>query len=440
LNNQFQNSKISYSFSQPYNKAANYFQSLGIIDAPTFYSNLDKYAGTAFTISYITKTETLSKCKSYLTQQLGTGKVDPKKLKAKIQEFTILNGDDPLEAWHLNTIARTNIQTAFSKGRYQEQKKSPNEFFKYFATLDGRETDLCHYLDGKVFKKSDLFWQRYYPPNHFNCRSYVESLDIETIEELGDQVIPSGYQFLKQGRKSHPKAKLKAPKGFNTSPDKGLHNWIKNKAQELNTPIKKTKPPHFKTKAEAERYLNSKLNIPVSFTGIPIETVNTLIPSLLELRNRSKIFWDEIKTFKRKDLGVFFANRAILYRSGKIRNVLNINKNTFQTFAPEEIKKHTLKAYNKNHWTSKNFTDLLTHELGHCLTYSDLPAKYFNHLNRPVPKHLPKTSTYGQTDLAEYLAETFVNYANGINLDKSQIELLSKFIELDKIEIKGGKK
>jgi hypothetical protein len=247
-------------------------------------------------------------------------------------------------------------------------------------------------------------------------------------------------QFLKQGRKSHPKAKLKAPRGFNTSPDKGLSKWINKKSQELNTPKIQSKTPKFKTKAEAERYLNSKLNIPVSFTGIPIATVNTLVPSIMELRKRSKIFWDEIKPFKRKNLGVFFANQAILYRSGKIRNVLTINKNTFQTFAPEEIKKHTLKAYNKNYWTSKNFTDLLTHELGHCFTYSNLPVKYFNHLDRPVPKHLSKTSTYGQTDLAEYLAETFVNYSNGISLDKTQLEFLSKFIDLDKIEPKGGKK
>jgi hypothetical protein len=33
-----------------------------------------------------------------------------------------------------------------------------------------------------------------------------------------------------------------------------------------------------------------------------------------------------------------------------------------------------------------------------------------------------------------------VNYSNGISLDKTQLEFLSKFIDLDKIEPKGGKK
>lgn len=49
------------------------------------------------------------------------------------------------------------------------------EYFKYFATIDFRTTNLCGSLDGKLWKKGDPSIRK--PPLHYNCRSVLLMVD-----------------------------------------------------------------------------------------------------------------------------------------------------------------------------------------------------------------------------------------------------------------------
>ncbi|MCP4648919.1 MAG: DUF935 family protein [PVC group bacterium] len=86
----------------------------------------------------------------------------------------VLKGYDiGLEANRLETIVRTNISTAYNEGRAKEFVDMGDLIigYKYNAVLDGRTTDLCQGLNGKIIKPAEMSY--YNPPKHFNCRSLL---------------------------------------------------------------------------------------------------------------------------------------------------------------------------------------------------------------------------------------------------------------------------
>ncbi len=61
---------------------------------------------------------------------------------------------------------------------------------KFDATIDGRTSPICKSLHGVVKPVGDSFWDMYYPPNHFGCRSDVLSLPFGKITPTTDIVFP----------------------------------------------------------------------------------------------------------------------------------------------------------------------------------------------------------------------------------------------------------
>lgn len=57
-----------------------------------------------------------------------------------------------------------------------QQQQETFTMLQFEAVLDGRTTELCRSLHGTVLPVDHPFWRRFYPPNHFNCRSTVRQL------------------------------------------------------------------------------------------------------------------------------------------------------------------------------------------------------------------------------------------------------------------------
>jgi len=83
----------------------------------------------------------------------------------------------------LHTIYDTNVQTAYSAGRYRGQIEATGDlpYWQYVSIIDGSTTDRCRDLNGKVFPASDPIWNTIYPPNHWGCRSRVDALTQRAI-------------------------------------------------------------------------------------------------------------------------------------------------------------------------------------------------------------------------------------------------------------------
>jgi SPP1 gp7 family putative phage head morphogenesis protein len=75
----------------------------------------------------------------------------------------------------LETIFRTNVQTAYNAGRYAQARHPAvgvrRPYWRYVAVQDSRTSDICSELDGTVLPAADEFWRTHIPPLHPNCRS-----------------------------------------------------------------------------------------------------------------------------------------------------------------------------------------------------------------------------------------------------------------------------
>lgn len=111
------------------------------------------------------------------------------------EQFKAEVGQQLEQAWGgeqpglLETIFRTNVQTAYAAGR-QEILDDPDvqeshPFRRFDAIKDSRTTDICNQLDGKILPADDPFWNTHTPPLHFNCRSILTPLTQEDAEKEG---------------------------------------------------------------------------------------------------------------------------------------------------------------------------------------------------------------------------------------------------------------
>lgn len=92
--------------------------------------------------------------------------------------------------WRLQTIFRTNLQTAYMAGRWQSQIENVDDrpYWQYVAILDGKTRPSHRAMNGKVFRYDDPFWQSYYPPNGWGCRCRVVALSEDNLAKSGIQV------------------------------------------------------------------------------------------------------------------------------------------------------------------------------------------------------------------------------------------------------------
>jgi len=79
--------------------------------------------------------------------------------------------------YRLQTVIRTNSFEAVNEGRFNYFTDPELGGFvtalEYSAILDSRTTTICSELDGKVYPLRSDEWEKYRPPNHYNCRSLL---------------------------------------------------------------------------------------------------------------------------------------------------------------------------------------------------------------------------------------------------------------------------
>lgn len=80
------------------------------------------------------------------------------------------------------TAIRTTVFEAINEARY-DFFTSPEmdgfvEALEFSAILDGKTTEICEHMDGRVYPKNDPIWEAYTPPLHFNCRSLLIAVTV----------------------------------------------------------------------------------------------------------------------------------------------------------------------------------------------------------------------------------------------------------------------
>ncbi len=154
--------------------------------AGTFSRLRDDAKVRAFAVSGIAKGAELEQVFNSFSRALeeGTPFSEWKKSLADVWEKRGWTG---VKAWRLETIFRTNIQTAFHVGRYQQmsQVAATRPYWMYDAVNDSRTRPEHRALNGKVYRHDHPFWDTWYPPNGFRCRCGVTTLSQREIERDG---------------------------------------------------------------------------------------------------------------------------------------------------------------------------------------------------------------------------------------------------------------
>lgn len=97
----------------------------------------------------------------------------------------------------LQTIYRTNVQSAYNAGRWQgqEENKDRRPYLMLIEILDSKTRTTHRSRSGSIAKVDSSFWQApnsWYPPNGFNCRGRVRALTEEQAKEKGIGIKGSG--------------------------------------------------------------------------------------------------------------------------------------------------------------------------------------------------------------------------------------------------------
>lgn len=97
-----------------------------------------------------------------------------------------------LPTYRLDNIFRTNIQTSYARGRWEQQKRvaSTRPYLMYDAINDSRTRPTHLIFDNVILHRDDPWWDTHYPPCGYRCRCTVISLTPTQAQKRGITTVP----------------------------------------------------------------------------------------------------------------------------------------------------------------------------------------------------------------------------------------------------------
>ena len=182
-------SRIVHGGEFRFEEAVSYFDKKVPVTAGVFYDLADHYRALAFTVSGYTEAQIIKKFYDELLDALENG-TTMEQFRQSMSGFLERQGYEGLTPFQADNIFRTNIQTAYQAGHY-EQMTDPDvmrlrPYWQYDAVNDTRPSHLA--MDGRVFPADSPVWDTWYPPNGFRCRCTVTTLSARQVKERGLKV------------------------------------------------------------------------------------------------------------------------------------------------------------------------------------------------------------------------------------------------------------
>jgi len=203
--------KLKLCFDKAPEDAVKFLKSQGIEVSWDWKEQLEKIKKHVFTVSKVSSADVLQTLYDELNKAMDQGTTYSefkKNITPMLADKGYVTKKDG-SAWRLDTIYRTNMQSAYMGGRYGEMLEVAEEFpfWQYIAVLDNRTRPSHRGLANKVVKNTDKLWHTHFPPNGYNCRCRVRALSAEDIKEK-KLTVSKGSEL----------KKFKPDKGFDTYP------------------------------------------------------------------------------------------------------------------------------------------------------------------------------------------------------------------------------
>lgn len=176
---------ISVDALQP--KAAIKFWSSKVPVTKSEFDKLSDHAKQrAFTVSGLSDLDQVTAVNQALTKCLNDGGTLAD-FKKQFPEIIKAQGWTGKRAHRIDNIFRTNLQSAYMAGRYEQMQKTTRlrPYWMLVAVHDKRTRTTHLAVDGLVFPHDHPFWQTWYPPNGFACRCIVITLSERQVKARG---------------------------------------------------------------------------------------------------------------------------------------------------------------------------------------------------------------------------------------------------------------
>ena len=185
-------SKIEGRFDLPPEEAIDYFKQKKIVRKKEFNQLSKEAQQSAFTVSGVYKEDVLTGFHDELRTALEEGRTQQQTVK---RFKDILSGDESQEMlgdYHLETVFRMNMGTAYDVGRRHamEEVIDAFPFWQYRGVLDDRERPSHVALEGITLPANNPFWDTHYGHWEWGCR--CSALPTDDIPEGYDPKHPNG--------------------------------------------------------------------------------------------------------------------------------------------------------------------------------------------------------------------------------------------------------
>ena len=162
-----------FSLNLPADNAADYLRGLTPVTRDTFDGLSAQYKRDAFTVAGVSDQRLIQKIRDQLADVMAKGGTRDD-FMAAVRKLTSDAGVEQIAAFTLDTVFTTNMQKAYSLGRY-EQQMDPDvmaalPYGQYLTVGDDRVRPEHAAIDGFIARLTDPVWNKIYPPNGFNCR------------------------------------------------------------------------------------------------------------------------------------------------------------------------------------------------------------------------------------------------------------------------------
>lgn len=210
-------------------EAAKFIAEKRMMGASAYKALSDEAKRTAFAISGIEDKRVTELVREELETAIREGKTYDD-FKAAVEQIFDDYGVTEFADFHLETLFRTNVQSAYNQGAY-ELLHDPDvadmiAYLVYDSIEDSRTCALCAALDGTTLPMDDPFWSAFWPPNHHRCRCDVRPVTQASAKRDGvtPKAAPKTAKVtweLKNGQKRTKIIDVYPADGFATGPNMG---------------------------------------------------------------------------------------------------------------------------------------------------------------------------------------------------------------------------
>ncbi len=173
--------------AETYDPAVEWFRRRTVTPASQIKSMEEGALKKAFYVTGVSDLEALKAVKASLERALAKGETF-EDWKADVKAQGLFKSPE-FTRHRLETIFRTNIQNAFSGGRYSELTSPAvlrrRPYWRFSAVRDNRTTSVCAAAHGTILPTDHPWWKTHIPPLHFNCRSTIVPMTEAKARERG---------------------------------------------------------------------------------------------------------------------------------------------------------------------------------------------------------------------------------------------------------------